>query len=262
MKRCSPTPMDRSSSPCPAPAPSAPPPCSPIGDCRAGFPDPHPLLLRWEASTSGRRDPAAPRDLLRCGSDHREAESARVMRSPSRADAVAGGEAMARPVACCYVVEMASSLAATGVVVVPQFIDGRLARMLQTMLLLRQHRGEGKRDDHMPTALSFWGDSTLDAFHLAVLDQVESVAGARLFPTYCYARLYSRGDTLHRHHDREACEIVTTIHLGSHGGASAADLLRHGRRGRAAARRRCGLPWGGHRPLEGTFQATSSARSS
>jgi hypothetical protein len=123
------------------------------------------------------------------------------------------------PVARCYVVEMASSLAATGVVVVPQFIDGRLARLLQTMLLLRQHRGEGKRDDHIPTALSFWGDSTLDALHLAVLDQVESVAGARLFPTYCYARLYSRGDTLHRHHDREACEIVTSIHLGSHGGA-------------------------------------------
>jgi hypothetical protein len=112
---------------------------------------------------------------------------------------------------------MASSLATSGVVVVPQFVDARLAHMLHTMLLLRQHRGEGKRDDHMPTALSFWGDSTLDAFHLTVLGQVEEVAGGPLFPTYCYARLYTYGDTLHRHHDREACEIVTSIHLGSRG---------------------------------------------
>jgi hypothetical protein len=112
---------------------------------------------------------------------------------------------------------MPSSLSASDVVVVPKFVDARLAHMLHTMLLLRQHRGEAKRDDHMPTALSFWGDTTLDAFHLAVLDQVEAVANGPLFPTYCYARLYGYGDTLLRHHDREACEVVTTIHLGSRG---------------------------------------------
>ena len=87
------------------------------------------------------------------------------------------------------------------------------------MLLLRQHRGEGKRDDHVPSALSFWGDSTLDAFQLTVLHGVEAVAGGPLVPTYCYARLYGYGDTLHRHHDRDACEIVCSIHLGHHGAA-------------------------------------------
>jgi hypothetical protein len=87
------------------------------------------------------------------------------------------------------------------------------------MLLLRQHRGEGRHDDHVPTALSFWGDSTLDAFHLSVLADVEAVVAAPLLPTYCYARLYIYGDTLHRHHDREACEIVATIHLGHRGAA-------------------------------------------
>ena len=114
---------------------------------------------------------------------------------------------------------MAPLLSATGVVVVPDFIDQRLARMLYTVLLLRRHRGEGRRDDHMPTALSFWGDSTLDAFHLSVLPEVEAVAAGPLLPTYCYARLYGHGDTLHRHHDREACEIVVTVHLGCRGAA-------------------------------------------
>jgi hypothetical protein len=114
---------------------------------------------------------------------------------------------------------MAPPLSATGVVTVPDFIDKRLARMLYTTLLLRQHRGEGRRDDHMPTALSFWGDSTLDAFHLSMLPDVEAVAAGPLLPTYCYARLYAYGDTLQRHHDREACEIVATVHLGHRGTA-------------------------------------------
>ena len=114
---------------------------------------------------------------------------------------------------------VAPPLSAAGVVVVPGFIDQRLARMLYAILLLRQHRGEGRRDDHVPTALSFWGDSTLDAFHLSVLPDVEAVAAGPLLPTYCYARLYVHGDTLRRHHDREACEIVTSVHVGHSGTA-------------------------------------------
>jgi hypothetical protein len=112
---------------------------------------------------------------------------------------------------------MATPLAVTGVVILPGFVERRLAGMLYTMLLLRGHRGEGRRDDHMPTALSFWGDTTLDALHLSVLPDVEAVADGPLFPTYCYARLYAHGDTLHRHHDREACELVLSVNVGYHG---------------------------------------------
>ena len=112
---------------------------------------------------------------------------------------------------------MAAPLADSGPVVVPQFIDRRLARLLYSMLLLRKHRGEGRRDDHMPTELSFWGDSTLDALHLTVRPEIEAVAEGPLLPTYCYARLYSYGATLHPHHDRDACEIVATIHVGHQG---------------------------------------------
>jgi hypothetical protein len=112
---------------------------------------------------------------------------------------------------------MAPLLSATNVVAAPGFLDQRLTRMLYATLLLRQHRGEGRHDDHVPTALSFWGDSTLDAFHLSVLPDVEALVGGPLLPTYCYARLYRHGDTLSRHHDREACEIVTTVHVGYRG---------------------------------------------
>tara|TARA_R100001126_G_scaffold30079_1_gene16656 strand:- start:96 stop:509 length:414 start_codon:yes stop_codon:yes gene_type:complete len=38
--------------------------------------------------------------------------------------------------------------------------------------------------------------------------------GLNLVPTYSYARLYKKGDILHRHKDRPSCEISTTINLG------------------------------------------------
>ena len=109
---------------------------------------------------------------------------------------------------------LSSSLSTNGHVVVGHLVDRHLAATLYTMLLLRQFRGEFKRDDQVPQALSFWGDSTLDAVLLALLPVIEEVSGCKLLPTYSYARLYQYGDSLHRHRDRAACEIAVTIHLG------------------------------------------------
>jgi hypothetical protein len=112
---------------------------------------------------------------------------------------------------------MVPSLLANSHVVVRNFIDRRLAKTLYNLLLIREFRGEFKRDDQVPRALSFWGCSTLDAFLVSLLPDVEEVAGCSLLPTYCYARLYLHGDVLNRHSDREACEIAATIHVGHSG---------------------------------------------
>lgn len=114
---------------------------------------------------------------------------------------------------------MAASLARQGYVIVEHFIDTRLARILYDMLLLRQWRGESKRDDQVPAAHSHWGDSTLDAVLLGLQPDVERAAGCALLPTYAYARLYLEGQALARHRDRDACEIAVTIHLGHSGAA-------------------------------------------
>lgn len=111
----------------------------------------------------------------------------------------------------------ARSLADDGHVVVRSFIDRRLAAIVYRMLILRGFRGEFRRDDQVPGALSFWGDSVLDALLLGLLPDVETVTECSLLPTYCYARLYQHGDSLERHRDRAACEIATTVHLGSIG---------------------------------------------
>lgn len=113
---------------------------------------------------------------------------------------------------------MDSALAKLGYVVVEGFLDPRLARILYDVLLLRQWRGEFKRDDQVPQAHSHWGDSTLDAILVGLLPDIEAAARCPLLPTYAYARLYGTGDSLRRHRDRAACEIAATIHLG-HSGA-------------------------------------------
>jgi len=112
---------------------------------------------------------------------------------------------------------MVPELSQNGHVILRNFLDRRMAAFLYRLLLVREWRGEFKRDDHIPTALSFWGDSTLDTALVSMLPEMERATGCTLLPTYCYARLYSHGDRLGRHRDREACEISATIHLGSEG---------------------------------------------
>ena len=112
---------------------------------------------------------------------------------------------------------MTPSLSDNGYVVLPGFIHQRMAETLYHMLIIREWRGESKRDGQVPGAASFWGDSTLDAVLLSLLPDLERASGWALLPTYCYARLYLHGDFLARHRDRDACELAATIHLGHRG---------------------------------------------
>lgn len=112
---------------------------------------------------------------------------------------------------------MAPALVDQGYVAVDGFVDRRLASVVHTTLLLRRWRGESKRDDQVPTALSHWGDPLLDALLLELGPDVERVSGCTLLPTYAYARLYLTGDALARHRDRAACEVAVTVHLGHTG---------------------------------------------
>jgi hypothetical protein len=43
---------------------------------------------------------------------------------------------------------------------------------------------------------------------------MEKTTELELIETYAYARIYKKGDILHRHKDRFSCEISTTMNLG------------------------------------------------
>jgi hypothetical protein len=71
-------------------------------------------------------------------------------------------------------------------------------------------------DKQVPNTYSHYGDHVMETLLVKVLPIMAQETGLELIPTYSYARLYKKGDILHRHKDRPSCEISTTIHLGGH----------------------------------------------
>ena len=69
-------------------------------------------------------------------------------------------------------------------------------------------------DEQVPNTYSHYGDVAMETLLLAVQPIMEKQTSLKLIPTYAYARIYKKGDILHRHKDRFSCEISTTLNLG------------------------------------------------
>ena len=69
-------------------------------------------------------------------------------------------------------------------------------------------------DQQIPNTYSHYADIAMETLLLGLLPKMEENTGLKLIPTYSYARIYKKGDTLHRHKDRKSCEISATVHLG------------------------------------------------
>jgi len=69
-------------------------------------------------------------------------------------------------------------------------------------------------DKQIPNTYSHYADPVMETLLMKVLPKMQQETGLQLIPTYSYARIYKKGDILHRHKDRPSCEISTTIHLG------------------------------------------------
>ena len=73
----------------------------------------------------------------------------------------------------------------------------------------------GTFSDHQaPGDFSKYGDPIFDTLLNLSLEQMQTLTGKELVPTYSYHRLYTTGTELKRHSDRPSCEISTTLCLG------------------------------------------------
>ena len=70
------------------------------------------------------------------------------------------------------------------------------------------------KDEQIPNTYSHYADIAMETLLLQVQPKMEKLTGIKLNPTYSYARIYKKGDVLHRHKDRFSCEISTTMNLG------------------------------------------------
>ena len=69
-------------------------------------------------------------------------------------------------------------------------------------------------DSQIPDTYSHYGDTAMETLLEKVKPIMEKETGLKLNETYSYARIYKKGDILHRHKDRYSCEISTTLNLG------------------------------------------------
>ena len=69
-------------------------------------------------------------------------------------------------------------------------------------------------DNQIPETYSHYSDIVMETLLEKVKPIMEEKSQIELIETYSYARIYKKGDELHRHKDRYSCEISTTMHLG------------------------------------------------
>jgi len=69
-------------------------------------------------------------------------------------------------------------------------------------------------DQQVPETYSHYSDIVMETLLVKLLPAMEKETELKLNPNYSYARIYKKGDILHRHKDRFSCEISTTLSLG------------------------------------------------
>ena len=69
-------------------------------------------------------------------------------------------------------------------------------------------------NEQIPNTYCQYGNIAMETLLLKCQPEMEKVTGLKLNPSYSYARIYKKGDILHRHKDRFSCEISTTMNLG------------------------------------------------
>mgnify|MGYP006120154067 FL=1 len=69
-------------------------------------------------------------------------------------------------------------------------------------------------DEQIPETYSHYADIAMETLLQNLQPKMEEETGLKLTPTYSYARIYKKGDILHRHKDRYSCEVSTTLNLG------------------------------------------------
>tara|TARA_R110000803_G_scaffold129715_1_gene196928 strand:+ start:4204 stop:4827 length:624 start_codon:yes stop_codon:yes gene_type:complete len=70
------------------------------------------------------------------------------------------------------------------------------------------------KTEQVPGAYSNYSDIAMETLMLKCQPIMEKVTELKLYPSYTYARIYTKGDELKRHKDRFSCEISTTMNLG------------------------------------------------
>jgi hypothetical protein len=102
-----------------------------------------------------------------------------------------------------------------GALYIKDVINSEMIKFLSHCLLRSKYYPNSKIDDsQVPGALGIMDHEVMfETLHEKIWPAIEFVIEEKLLPTYSYARLYTNGNELKKHSDRESCEISVTVQL-------------------------------------------------
>ena len=88
--------------------------------------------------------------------------------------------------------------------------------LLQNKLIEHKHYGLIGHwlDTQVPNTYCQYANPVMETLLVKLLPLVQNKTKLKLIPTYSFARIYKKGDILHKHTDRDSCQISITIPVG------------------------------------------------
>lgn len=107
-----------------------------------------------------------------------------------------------------------------GYTIVRGFLDSQsvqtISRYLENSLKRYPENNQGGNPNES-SKISWYADPLIETVLLNSLPEMETITGSKLFPSYSYTRVYTKGDELKPHIDRPACEVSVTCHVATVG---------------------------------------------
>lgn len=100
---------------------------------------------------------------------------------------------------------------------VPGFLSKQDANNLAQEFFIAQQEGKLNLDSQCPNSPAIYNLLPCVKLLVKKISEVSKIAEEELLPTYTYGRIYSTGEVLNRHRDRDACEVSITLNLKQSG---------------------------------------------
>ena len=108
---------------------------------------------------------------------------------------------------------MNKSLLRDGYLIIKNFISKSIAKKHADTFQYAYEQNLLTDDEQVSNSSISYNPKLAKDLQYEKCNAVSSIIGSKVLPTYCFARMYRKGNVLKKHTDRPACEISLTLHL-------------------------------------------------
>lgn len=108
---------------------------------------------------------------------------------------------------------MKKSIIDNNYLIIKNFIKPKRAKKLSKEFKEYCGKNNIKSDKQIPNTPAKYNYLSFLELLCEKTPEISEVIEETVLPTYCYARVYKKGDVLKKHTDRDACEVSLTVHL-------------------------------------------------